>query len=54
VANMIAPSEPTSASNNTVPTHRVIANSPTADNAVGSRAANSVSPKRRTDAPCSQ
>src|SRR3954467_2301571 len=54
VANMIAPSEPTSASNRAAPTQRVIANSAPAESAVGSLAANSVSPSSSTDAPCSQ
>ena len=54
VANMIAPSVPTSAPKRAAPTHRVIAKSASDASAVGSRAANSDSPSSVTEAACSQ
>jgi hypothetical protein len=54
VANMMAPQSPTLAPNRTVPTHRVRPNNASVAIAVGSRAANSLSPSSRMERPCSQ
>ena len=53
-ANISEPSAPTSSPNSSAPTQRVIAKRPIAESALGSRAANSVSPSSSTDAPWSQ
>ena len=54
VANMMAPHSPASAPSSAMPTQRVIANSASAAIALGMRSANSDSPSRLTEAPCSQ